>query len=522
MSLMRRSLTAQSRGQVMVLGAVALMVMALMLMASFSVSNAIHEKIRIQSHADAEAYSVAVFEARALNVTTHYNRAIAATLVAQMSLHSWMAIATANVAQLEGEMISLFMIAADEASQGCYPYVFTHCICMFTALANAAAVYMELLDWVDKLQGHDDEFNDAVKAFKEMADSLHASQNKVLDRMWNEFDTGTTMLSTLKEKNAAASAYAGNMPKMNRSSFACALEGSSHDDDCEAKDRPKADTEDRSKVMQNAANAARPNFDTRSSGPDISHQNWDMGSGDVPTDQLWNGEWKLLTETTTAGVAKGKDAPSAGDEGNDVGAQMPMLGGANKVSNYLHAKPATGFFSADIFSDTNGGEHKSTFALNDNDHSEFKGVQLEDPCQESNCFVNFRANTNADQDYGQPTVYGAVSQSLRKYHLKNQAGFADHPGWEINNDGQVKVKLVQGEDPAVINYVARHDGYAVAKAKVYFHQLGNWAAPPNFFDPFWRAKLHFFNRSEMEAVLKDIGDEDGTKMLPGAPVEGEL
>lgn len=519
MSLVRRPRSAQPRGQVIVLGALALLVMALMLMASFSVSNAIHEKIRIQSHADAEAYSVAVFEARAFNVTTHYNRAIAATLVAQLSLHSWMAIATANIAQLEGEMISLAFVAAYETALGCYPYVFTHCPCVAIAVLNSFFVFLELQDWKDKLQDHDDEFNDAVKAFKEMADSLHASQNKVLDRMWNEFDTGTTMLSTLKTKNAAASTYAGNMPKMNRSSFACALEGSTHDDDCEAKDRPKADTEDRSKVMQNAANAARPSFDTGSMAPAISHENWDMGSGDVPTDQLWNGSWNLIAETSSAGVSKEKNKPNSGDVGNDVGA---MANGGNMVRSYLDTPVAPGAFSADIFSDTNGGEHKSTFALNDSDHSEFKGVQLEDPCQESNCFVNFRANTNPDLDFGQPTVYGAVSQSLRKYHLKNGGGFADHPGWEINNDGQVKVKLVQGEDPAVINYVPRHEGYAVAKAKVYFHQLGNWSAPPNFFDPFWRAKLHFFKRAEMSAVLSDIGDEDGTKMLDGAPVEGEL
>ena len=70
--------------------------------------------------------------------------------------------------------------------------------------------------------------------------------------------------------------------------------------------------------------------------------------------------------------------------------------------------------------------------------------------------------------------------------------------------------------------MARGSG-AVAKAKVYFHQLGNWKVAPNFFDPFWRAKLHFFkSKQELQTVLTRAGDTDGLMILnSGGPVEGQ-
>ena len=52
--------------------------------------------------------------------------------------------------------------------------------------------------------------------------------------------------------------------------------------------------------------------------------------------------------------------------------------------------------------------------------------------------------------------------------------------------------------------------------------MGNWKVAPNFFDPFWRAKLHFFQRDEMRGIVAASGDLYGAALLSaGAPVEGE-
>ena len=53
------------------LACLSLFTMAAMLMTSFALTNAIHERIRIQAHADATAYSVATLEARSLNVIAY-------------------------------------------------------------------------------------------------------------------------------------------------------------------------------------------------------------------------------------------------------------------------------------------------------------------------------------------------------------------------------------------------------------------------------------------------------------------
>jgi hypothetical protein len=31
--------------------------------------------------------------------------------------------------------------------------------------------------------------------------------------------------------------------------------------------------------------------------------------------------------------------------------------------------------------------------------------------------------------------------------------------------------------------------HAFARAQVYYHRPGNWSEPPNFFNPYWRARL---------------------------------
>jgi hypothetical protein len=86
-----RAPARRTTGQVMVLGCVTLLTMALMLMLSFNLTNAIHEKIRLQSHSDAMAYSIAVVEARSFNYFAYTNRAEAAAYVTMCTLHAYMA-----------------------------------------------------------------------------------------------------------------------------------------------------------------------------------------------------------------------------------------------------------------------------------------------------------------------------------------------------------------------------------------------------------------------------------------------
>ncbi len=144
--------------------------------------------------------------------------------------------------------------------------------------------------------------------------------------------------------------------------------------------------------------------------------------------------------------------------------------------------------------------------------SEYEGV----PCDGSGgCFINFRlAEQGGETDWGQPATYGAIKQDLRLMRDGK-----DRP-WELGGKGEVKMPGQEGK----WKYVPEGQGYGVAKAKAYFHQLDNWSAPPNLFDPFWRAKLHPFIRDELKEVLQKVGDSNGQQIISSGQtaVEGVI
>jgi hypothetical protein len=173
-----------------------------------------------------------------------------------------------------------------------------------------------------------------------------------------------------------------------------------------------------------------------------------------------------------------------------------------------------------VASDSGGGTHGFYYWFAPStQHSSYKGFTT-DPCLKNpnySCFINYRGLTDKAKDFGQPHVYAGASQNLRLYDAKvgdtGDRKLSDGktpPPWELNKNGKVEVKFVKGKTTTV-NYVPRGNGYAVSKAMVYFHQLGDWSVPPNFFDPFWRGKLHFFSsRGELNEVMLAAGDGLGS------------
>lgn len=516
------SAAPRTRGQVMVLGCVALIVLALMMATSFTLTNAVHEKIRIQSHADAQAYSLATVEARAFNVTAHYNRAIAAALVAQMSLHSWMAIATHDVAMLSSGAIIMLTIAGIEAAMGCYPYNVSHCPCVIQAIISAFKFFRAASKWGNTLKGLESQFNKGVEGLVKMVQSLHKGQLNVLKRAKGEIMYGLVMQS-LQSNNAKKSSYVLALGNENKKSFACALEGTDMDDDCDGSwKRSKASLAERSKVIQNTANASRPFFDRIGAQSSmLSHQNFrGPNDPDVPKNSLTDGNWNHFF-VTRARVGEGTSSGSDnGKQAKNVGAGTMGMGFA-VVRNFKHSPPVGMPFDGQIYS---GQQNKHSGLLwmsgHSGSHDKFEHVMAQEPCNDQSCFVNFRQSSDPDQDFGAPTVYGGVKQNLRYYAVKGD-DFKENAPWEINSDGKVKLKLSKDKD-AEINMVPRGEGVALAKAKVYFHQLGNWKIPPNFFDPFWRSKLHFFKADELQTALGLAGDTKGIQLHSAgrAPVEG--
>ncbi len=515
------------RGQTIVLGCVNLFAIALMTMASYSLANAIHQKISLQSHADAQAYSLATVEARGLNVAAHYNRALVASFVAQMSTHAWMAIASSDVNQLAAGKAIMIEVMAFEALLGCSfpPPRVQHCPCVWAAFRAWRRFRNQERNWANTLKGLEQEFNDGVAQLKRMSDSISTQQNIMLGTTMALTSSAGTVVSSLGQKNAPGSGTSAAVIALNAPQFACALEGSTMDNACLGPaSRPKASAATRSNVIMHAANADRPSLDNGAALVALVSTNFNV-AGTVPQNAAGEGRWVIdplaPPWTNNSFVSNNGYSAGQGDQAKAAGAKVPTA--IASLIGFRHTPITAWGFSGAIRSDANGGNH-SPGNTHSGNHREFVGVVQNDPCGNSNCFINYRAEASEAKDFGQPTVYGGATFDLRKYQTKNDTtgvNYADAPPWELNTNRKVNVDLVNN-DTATVDYTARNNGqgYALAKAKVYFHQLGDWTVPPNLFDPFWRAKLHFMSRAEISVLLPLVGDANGLRML--APVEGEL
>jgi hypothetical protein len=496
---MRTHFKTKTRGQVLVLGCVAMLLTAIMLMASFTLASSVHERIRIQAHSDAQAYSLATVEARAFNTMAYYNRSIAAAMVAQMSLHSWMAIATTDVAMLQAGMIMMIANALEEMGMGCNFWNASHCACMSEAFFSAFKFFQAWRQWANTLSGLENQFNKGVEALQKMVSSLHNGQNRVLRAAQGELHNGSVMQALWRE-NASGSLYLAALSGNNNQFFTCALEGSSLDatSGCPG---GTSSTGTRAHIISEAANAAKPRLDLgTASSLLLNHDNFKGPTDpDVPDDALTNGTFGVEFGTA-AGVAANAQSTYA----NQIGPAFATITG------FRHTTPKILPIGGSIRSGQPNG------------HSGFghQGSHPYEPCPGSDCFVNFRANSSAANDFNQPTVYGGVIQNLRLYADSSGKQFYDRAPWQVNQNGEIRIEYVEGA-PTKVKLVPRNTGVALSKAKTYFHQMGRWQVAPNFFDPFWRAKLHFFSRNEMRSVLPLTGDQNGMMLLgAGAPVEG--
>ena len=491
----------------MVLACLAMLMVGLMLMLSFNVTNAIHERIRIQATADSQALSTATLEARAMNTMAFMNRSIAGAMVAQMTIHAWYTIGENEVGMLNAGAMAFIQVAAQEAGR-CSKWQPQHCIDAAEATKIMNKFKQEKSSYQSALNGS--KFTQAVSGLQNMMKDLHADQKKVLDNTKNEIATTSQTFRNLKSISAPYASYSTVTDGMNVSEFACALEGSNFDGDCQGQSwKPagtKASASDRARIMESAAMAARPKF-TIGTGywRKLAHADFNAGGtmggpGSFP--EPINGPKKPKNIQSSGNFdVMVTTLPKTWVRNNEVGAEISP--GAPSILN-VSWRHGTGMF----FTSGSGASPKGRKTSG----NPYVGV----PCTGDNCFINFRANTSANGDYGQPATYGALSQDLR-LQLNGKRG-----PWEVNQQGTIRIKLERNRETRLI-LVPQGRAYAVAKGKTYFHQLGSWQTPPNMFDPFWRAKLQSFQKDELRTLLQRVGDTQGANIIgSGGAIEGKL
>lgn len=487
-----------TRGQVMVLSCVTMLLLALMLMLSFNLSNAIHEKIRIQAHADAQAYSVALIEARAYNTLAYSNRAIAAAFVAQIGLHAWLAIASQTIAIHQGFYQSFIIVAVTEIGVCIATRNITHCRDAWDAWKIAKKHRDKAEEVADKLKSAEPQFNEAVRGIGTMITTLHEEQKAVVASAMRQIESSGETLQKLNQVNAPASRYVAAVDAVNVSNFLCPLEGvpGAGAGSCGG---TNATTEDRAKLMQSAANATRTQFTAEA---DKIRAGLSINARFLPMSPYLRGlqgneGMHFFSFDVMAGVG---DRFSR----DPTNYKAPTkVGGSTEGGLIVRWREGIGVATlrTDAYSDDSAGKHNPREG-HEPEHNEFKGCE--------DCFVSFKSGTRGS-DFNQPSSYGAVNQDLRWTSNGKKP-------WEITTTGQINVKLGPVGD-INLAMVARDRGYAVSKGKTYFHQLGDWRVAPNLFDPFWRAKLHRFDdRSELTKAATLSGDP--SVGLQG-PVEGK-
>jgi hypothetical protein len=154
--------------------------------------------------------------------------------------------------------------------------------------------------------------------------------------------------------------------------------------------------------------------------------------------------------------------------------------------------------SIHIASGQGSGTHTASVHSNQHKHDQFKEMFGGDCSSNSVCFINYRMGDKANR-WNQPLVFFVATQDLNA-SLKGDNCGTTHLPWHLNPEGQISIDDKQ-RDTGTLYMRPRAPAYAASQALVYFHRMDTWRAPPNLFEPYWRAKLHPFKREDFKELL---------------------
>lgn len=494
------------RGQVMVLACVTMLIVALTVMLSYNVNLAIHERIRLQSHADAMAFSLAVLEARALNFTAQSNRAIGSALTGGISIQAYVAIADNLIPQMAQSQQHHFVYAAKELElcPGCKPICAIHCKHAAEAMKVAGCFGGEL----SRVQGGHSAVQGAARGamstLRGQIQQLQQDSTDVVKWTSDQMSSGQ-LLSRLKEDNAPYAEGLNLLDKVSQGAWACGTEGVV-DGNCSAItgfEPGMAGAGQLDELEHHVAMAARPDLDDKEhrNAANMAHQ--DYTNGPNPSNALIKNPPNPYQKCMEAkGTSKWEyDVPISGGE----------LVGDNTTQNAEFKIPPSRIETWWRY------DHISPWHI----AGVAKGESTMPPLTTGYYYVHFRLQNNSAFSFNYPNAYAGTKMVLSKSGRTNVGigGGQEYP-WQLNSTGRTTVNFNDTKWSIMLPPV--DPGYAVAKGKAYFHQQNKWDQSPNGFDPFWHAKLHYFGRSELQAALNKVGDPNGAAVAGGAtPVEGD-
>ena len=521
------------RGQALPMAAVGIFAMCLGVLATLNLGQAVHQKIKLQNTADSAAYTLAAMEARTFNYIAFLNRAQIAHYNTAMVIQSYMTWVGFQVAVF-GTAVDLLTDLKQSVDTGASwpckgpgcPYIPLKPI--VTAMAKIAQAFRKisvmLRDVGDRI-GH--QIVEAMSIFNSA--TLYQSQFARAVLLNGHILTG--MQSYITKMDPDLSFTSGKSRFMNmivngalnsieyysvwdkasgRNPYVFALpfhikrvlpsgEYTKHSDDA-SKDAYKLMTElcHGTRTPQFVSNRRGQAFGTAILGNVMGSK---MGQ----------------TKFTKSGSMTGAEIKAIGNEGNysmgqylssddyartaqgfaTIGLANVSWTGNNKLGDAIAAYESKGKHYRYKGSKTSGQlspDGKGVIAFPYISGGPTKTMETKDhaPWPGFAPFFKFKPNSERTSDYGQPSTW----IFLNKHHKDFQSYWGSHAksgkapwfskfSWKQGNK-EVKLDTTIGGKRNSYFFEGLN---VISRGMAYYHRPDNWVEHPNFFNPYWRARL---------------------------------
>ena len=494
-------------GQAIVLASISMLILALGVVATLNLGHAVHQKIRLQNIADSAAYSMAAQEARTFNFIAFTNRAQIVHYVSMMMLQtylSYMYYVITFFAYVEKDMRFLQCVLR---------WINSGLSASFGAIASTMEGIRESIqsysDLIDTIVGSI--IIPTLWQINQLA--LYGSQLLMLEAtgFYIAFDLVRNLLKEMDEFFQVATNIEGFLAMIGATMFNLNEYYNAFDPvggGTQNSPMPKlpglnsndAEVVKAQRIMTELANGTRhEKFMVDRSGNNTNIDPILEGlTLPLPTNITHWGQTKLLTNQA---VSNPKNVENTSFDNS-------KLAKGDNLTAYDEIK-SSGFFafkkSSWGFSNSKNEVASVQASKSDGKHCTATGVKRPSGILGFFCigikviqdcyscgnhewagiapYLKFKPDPDPKNDFGQPSTFIVLNKSpdgLKKMFTFNfvygSASGSERLDTSIGKKGVLGTRIFQG-----INVLSR--------GMAYYHRPGNWIEHPNFFNPFWRAKL---------------------------------
>jgi Flp pilus assembly protein TadG len=516
-----RKLRRDERGQALVIGAVAMLVLAVSIMASVSIGHGVYEKIKLQDAADAQAYSIAVKEARAYNFLAYTNRAMIVHYSAMLTVMSYVS----HAVYLDQTVANIASILQAIPGIGAF----------FTAVKQAIEAWKTAVETVSQV---------LIPALTALNLALWAAQESMLLATLADLITDSTTDAVTKTDPRARVGLATSGSRqnivlgvntvwgLNATTNYSNLKNFLHAIDDGPTSGGNVDPDDptgarRREPLRNSNNLSDPNMAKyrllMGNLANSVRRRWTaVGEGPFLIGRRWN--FNLCLVLGQVRIEKTADSQIKNFDENFENNRKDQLFASDDIR--VRVRPTCFFFGwNDVFrlrfraaADMRGGFHQELGQNKSDDHHPWWGItpfitsdtsfnrpweyHFSYPCNVVVLSKDMGADgTPPPATQSVPFQMGNLRKGDSSGFMTSSASnrFVNDPEREIVQSGFLDMtwkyvggmRMQDGQADADAAYFRNSTGgmMAMAVGRAVYHRPGDWKEEPNFFNPLWTARL---------------------------------